>query len=290
MPLKNSDDRPVPPALIARLPAEALAEDLGEAGDITSAATIAEDATARGVIRAREGGVLAGMDMAQAVFAAADATLNCTAHKKDGDTLTAGCDIMTIAGSARGLLVGERTALNFLGHLSGIATATAALAARIAHTSARVADTRKTTPNLRALEKAAVRAGGGVNHRFGLHDAMLIKDNHLALAGGIEDALAAARNAAGDGVEIEIEVDTLKQLDAVLASAVSVNAILLDNMPPDTLREAVKRIGGRTISEASGGITAENIAAIAETGIDYISVGGITHSAACLDIGLDIDL
>ena len=193
-----------------------------------------------------------------------------------------------IGGDARAVLSAERVALNFLGRLSGIATLTSRYVAAVAHTSARICDTRKTTPTLRAFEKFAVRCGGGMNHRYGLDDAMLIKDNHIAVAGGVKAALAAAKAAAGHMVVIEIEVDTLDQLDEALAEGVDI--VLLDNMKPDLLREAVRRTGNRIKTEASGGVTLETVKAIAETGVDMISVGALTHSAQVLDLGLDITI
>jgi len=199
----------------------------------------------------------------------------------------AGSIIAEIAGPARGILTAERVALNFLGHLSGIATATRGMAEAISHTRARIVCTRKTTPGLRTLEKYAVRCGGGLNHRFGLDDAMLIKDNHIALAGGIGPALQRARAHAGHLVKIEIEVDTLAQLEDVIANG-SADAVLLDNMSPDNLRQAVGLVAGRAVIEASGGITPANAAVIAETGVDLISAGWLTHSVRTLDIGLDM--
>ncbi len=278
----------MPDAIIERLVADALAEDLGQSGDVTSAAVIPETAQATAVIRARETGILAGLDFALAAFRHGDVGLSVTPHKTDGDALAAGMDVLTIKGAARALLAAERVALNFLGHLSGIASQTGKLAALIAHTDAQICDTRKTTPGLRAAEKYAVRAGGGANHRFGLHDAILIKDNHIAVAGGVGAALSAAQAHAGDSLPIEIEVDTLDQLDEAMAAGAKI--VLLDNMPPNMLAEAVRRIDGRAVSEASGQVSAETIAAIAESGVDYISVGRITHSAPCLDLGLDIDI
>jgi nicotinate-nucleotide pyrophosphorylase (carboxylating) len=196
--------------------------------------------------------------------------------------------VARMSGPARPILSAERVALNYLGHLSGIATATAAFSDRISHTRAKIADTRKTTPGLRVFEKYAVRCGGGVNHRFGLDDAVLIKDNHIAVAGGIGPALRAAKAASGHLVKVEIEVDTLAQLDEVLAEGA--DAVLLDNMTPDILAQAVRRIGGRMIAEASGGVTLDTVKAIAESGVDLISTGWITHSAPVLDLGLDIEI
>ncbi|WP_246777615.1 carboxylating nicotinate-nucleotide diphosphorylase [Rhizobium sp. BG4] len=263
----------------------ALAEDLGLAGDITSAAVIPGDHRSTVVMAARQPGVIAGLDAAELAFQLVDPAITMTRHVNDGAAVEAGEVIATISGPSRGLLTGERTALNFLSHLSGIATVTASIARAIAGTRASVACTRKTTPGLRALEKYAVRAGGGMNHRFALHDAILIKDNHIAIAGGTREALRRAKAAAGHMVKIEIEVDTLGQLREVMEEGV--DAVLLDNMGPEQLREAVGIVAGRAITEASGRITPETAAAIAASGVDLISVGWITHSAPILDIGLD---
>ena len=293
MPLTLHNSRPLadaalPDNVIQQLVGDALAEDWGQLGDVTSAAVIPESAQATAIIRARQAGILAGLDFARAAFAHHNAGLSVTPHKADGDALAPGMDVLTIKGPARALLGAERVALNFLGHLSGIASQTAALAALIAHTGAQVCDTRKTTPGLRAAEKYAVRAGGGANHRFGLGDAILIKDNHIAVAGGVSAALRAAKAHADHNLPIEIEVDNLDQLDEAMAAGAEI--VLLDNMPPDMLAEAVRRIDGRAVSEASGQVSAQTITAIAESGVDYISVGRITHSAPCLDLGLDIDI
>jgi nicotinate-nucleotide pyrophosphorylase (carboxylating) len=265
----------------------ALAEDLGRAGDITSAAIIPETETANAVIAARKPGVIAGLPLALEAFRQMDGSIAVEVLKPDGSTVAAGDVIARIEGHARPMLGAERVALNFLGHLSGVATATAALVARVAHTRARVTCTRKTTPGLRAFEKYAVRCGGGSNHRYGLDDAILIKDNHIAVAGGIEPAIGKARAFAGHLVKIEIEVDTIEQLwEAFNAHA---DVILLDNMTPTLLRQAVQIVAGHAILEASGNVTLETIGAIAETGVDYISSGWITHSAPTLDLGLDIE-
>jgi nicotinate-nucleotide pyrophosphorylase (carboxylating) len=263
----------------------ALLEDLGRAGDITSDAVIPADTMATVALVAREPGVLAGLDFARQAFALIDPHITLTAAFEDGTRLTPGTVIATITGPARGILTAERVALNFLGHLSGIASATATIADSISHTKAKITCTRKTTPGLRFAEKYAVRAGGGANHRFGLDDAILIKDNHVAIAGGITAAITAARAKIGHLVKIEVEVDTLDQLDEALTQ--NPDAILLDNMGPDMLREAVRRIAGRTIAEASGRINAETAPAIAEAGVDLLSAGWLTHSARVLDIGLD---
>lgn len=266
----------------------ALAEDWGRTGDITSQNVIPASAKAHAVIRAREAGRLAGLDLAEAAFRANNSGLTSIRHKQDGDLLAPNDDVATIEGPARALLAAERVALNYLGHLSGIASKTAHLVDLVAHTKAQICDTRKTTPGLRAVEKYAVRAGGGANHRFGLDDAIMIKDNHIAVAGGITPALKAAQSGAGHMVAIEIEVDTLAQLDEALAADARI--ILLDNMTPEQLAEAVARTQGRAILEASGRVSETTVVAIAESGVDYISVGAITHSAATLDLGLDIDI
>jgi nicotinate-nucleotide pyrophosphorylase (carboxylating) len=279
-------DRPtLSPILVAEAVGLALAEDLGRAGDITSMATVPAEAEASAVIAARKPGTIAGLALAEAAFAALDPTVRFAASVADGDTVPAGATIATISGSARAILAAERTALNFLGHLSGIATATRAMADAVAHTKARITCTRKTTPGLRALEKYAVRCGGGSNHRYGLDDAILIKDNHVAIVGGVGEAIRRARAAAGHLVKVEAEIDTLDQLREALDAHADV--VLLDNMAPAMLRQAVAIAGGRAVLEASGGITLETVAAVAETGVDFISSGAITHSAPVLDLGLD---
>lgn len=275
----------LPDLLLAPLVTAALAEDLGRAGDITSNATIPAHVGSALVLRARDHGVIAGLDLARLAFAAISADIVLTVVRDDGHIVAPGDLIARVTGPARAILTAERVALNFLCQLSGVATATHTIARAIAHTKARVCDTRKTIPGLRAVQKYAVRCGGGVNHRFGLDDAVLIKDNHVAVAGGVLPAIAAARAAIGHLVKIEIEVDTLAQLDEVLR--VGVDAVLLDNMTPDMLREAVAMIGGRAIAEASGRITPETAPAIAEAGVDLISAGWLTHSAKVFDIGLD---
>jgi nicotinate-nucleotide pyrophosphorylase (carboxylating) len=285
---------PADPDLAASLPAyivrdavrRALEEDLGRAGDITSAATIPADATAEAGIVARRPGVIAGMELAVEAFASVDPAIGFSVLMADGDTASAGSVLARIHGPARGILTAERTALNFLGHLSGIASATAAFVEAVKGTGARITCTRKTTPGLRALEKYAVRCGGGSNHRFGLDDAVLIKDNHIAIAGGIAAAIEQARRSVGHLVKIEVEVDTLEQLAEALSA--SPDAVLLDNMSEDQLREAVRLVGDRATTEASGGVTIGNVRAIAETGVDAISSGWITHSAPSLDVALDV--
>ncbi|PZM11478.1 carboxylating nicotinate-nucleotide diphosphorylase [Rhizobium tubonense] len=263
----------------------ALLEDLGLAGDITSAALIPRDHRSVVVLAARQAGVVAGLDAAQLAFELVDPTIVVDRHVRDGSAVRPGDVIATARGPSRGVITAERTALNFLSHLSGIASATAGIVDAVKGTGAAIACTRKTTPGMRALEKYAVRAGGGVNHRFALYDAVLIKDNHIAIAGGVREAIRRAREGSGHMVKIEVEVDTLEQLGE--AMAMGIDAVLLDNMTPDMLREAVGIVAGRAITEASGGITPSTVAAIAATGVDLISIGWITHSAPILDIGLD---
>jgi nicotinate-nucleotide pyrophosphorylase (carboxylating) len=267
----------------------ALNEDLGRAGDITSIATVPEDTNGRAVVVARKPGVIAGLPLVEVCFRRLSGDIEIVSSARDGDAFAAGAKLMTVEGNARAILGAERTALNFLGHLSGIATATAAFAKRVAHTKARIICTRKTTPGLRALEKYAVRCGGGFNHRFGLDDAMLIKDNHIAVAGGIGAVLRRAKAAAGHLVKIEIEVDSLDQLDEVLKVGLA-DVVLIDNFDLESMRRAVAMAAGRVVIEASGGITLNSAAAIAETGVDYLSSGSLTHSVQNLDIGLDIEM
>jgi len=277
--------RSLPRLVIEPLVRAALLEDLGRAGDLTTDAIIAPEARASVALVSRESGVIAGTDCARLAWELVDPRIEVTDLLPDGSRVRPGTVIGTATGPARGLLSGERVALNFLGHLSGVATGTATIADAIAHTSARVADTRKTIPGLRALQKHAVVAGGGSNHRFGLDDAVLIKDNHIAVAGGVTAAVAAAKAHVGHLVKIEVEVDSLDQLRELLH--VGADAVLLDNMPPDVLRQAVDLVDGRMITEASGRITPEVAVPIAEAGVDLISVGWLTHSARVLDIGLD---
>ncbi len=275
----------IPDALLEPIVRAALAEDLGRAGDITTDAIVPADATASLALVAREAGILAGLAPARLAFRLVDPSVTFAAHVGDGAALAPGRVIATVSGPARALLTAERVALNFMGQLSGVASVTASLVRAVAHTSARITDTRKTVPGLRALQKQAVRLGGGRNHRFGLDDAILIKDNHVAIAGGIGPAVARARAAAGHLVRIELEVDSLGQLEEALG--LGVDLVLLDNMDLGTLRDAVRMIGGRAVSEASGRVTPETAPAIAETGVDLIAVGWITHSAPVLDIGFD---
>lgn len=276
---------PPPAGVVEDAIRRALAEDLGDAGDITTNATIAANATSRAVIAARKPGTIAGLDVAARVFALAGKGVIVTARASDGDRVGAGTVLLELSGATRTILSGERVALNFLGRLSGIATATAEIVTVVAHTKARICCTRKTTPGLRAFEKYAVRCGGGVNHRFGLYDAILIKDNHIAAAGGVAKAVEAARRAAGHMVKIEVETDTLAQVDEALAAKADV--IMLDNMTPAEMRTAVNKVASRAVTEASGSVTRATAPAIAETGVDLISVGWITHSAPNLDVGLD---
>jgi nicotinate-nucleotide pyrophosphorylase (carboxylating) len=275
----------LPQLIIEPLVRRALLEDLGGAGDITTDAIVPADAHAESALVARKPGVLAGLDFALTAFRLIDPTIAADIKCTDGSRLAAGDTIATLAGPARGILTAERSALNFLCHLSGVASATRRVADAIAGTKAAVVCTRKTMPGLRAAQKYAVRVGGGSNHRFGLDDAVLIKDNHIAIAGGIRPAVERARIRAGHMVKIELEVDTLAQLEEALA--LRIDAVLLDNMDPPTLREAVAIVGGRVVTEASGGIRPDTAAAIAATGIDLLSIGWLTHSAPVLDIGLD---
>jgi nicotinate-nucleotide pyrophosphorylase (carboxylating) len=266
----------------------ALNEDLGRAGDITSIATIPETTHAHAILVARQTGVIAGLPLAVATFQKLSPDISIQAHFRDGGTVAAGAHVLTISGPARVVLAGERTALNFVGRLSGVATLTADYVRHTAGTKLRICCTRKTTPGLRALEKYAVRCGGGFNHRFGLDDAILIKDNHIAVAGGITAVLQRARAHAGHLVKIEIEVDTMAQLREVLDTGLA-DVVLLDNMDIADLAEAVKLANGRVVLEASGGVTLDSIAKIAATGVDYVSSGALTHSAPNFDVALDID-
>jgi nicotinate-nucleotide pyrophosphorylase (carboxylating) len=266
----------------------ALDEDLGRAGDITSMATIPEATAAHAVMVARQSGVIAGLPLAVATFRKLSPEIKITAHIRDGAFVAKGEPVLTIDGPARAVLTGERTALNFVGRLSGIATLTARYVRHTAGTGMRICCTRKTTPGLRALEKYAVRCGGGFNHRFGLDDAILIKDNHIAVAGGVKAVLEGARKNVGHLVKIEIEVDTLAQLREVLETGLA-DVVLLDNMDVPTLAEAVQLARGRVVLEASGGLSFDSIAAIAATGVDYASSGALTHSAPNFDLAIDIE-
>jgi nicotinate-nucleotide pyrophosphorylase (carboxylating) len=279
-----SDD--LPAFVIRDYVEHTLKEDLGAAGDLTTNATVSHEAMAVVAFVSRQSGVIAGLDLAKAAMLSLDPNAEFEIKKGDGSRVAPGDKIAVVKAKARAILTGERCALNFLGHLSGIATATRQCVDAIDEKyAAQICCTRKTTPGLKALEKYAVRAGGGMNHRFGLDDAILIKDNHIAIAGGISKALQKAKARAGHIVKVEIEVDTLDQLKESLIHGA--DAFLLDNMTVDQLAQAVELIDGRGISEASGTVTKDTAGAIAAAGVDLISVGWITHSAACLDIGLD---
>ena len=280
-----SKPEPLPMILIEPAVRAALLEDFGRGGDLTTNATVPASARAHAIISAREAGRIAGTQFVEMAFSLLDQNVKVTIHSPDGADVKRGDAVATIEGPARPILSGERVALNFLGRLSGVATATSNLVSLVSHTKARVVCTRKTTPGLRAFEKYAVRCGGGHNHRFGLDDGILIKDNHIVAAGGVTIAVKAARAQAGHMVHIEVEVDNLHQLDEALTAGA--NSILLDNMAPDILRQAVKLVAGRAQLEASGNITSATIAAVAATGVDLISSGSITHSSKCLDLGLD---
>jgi nicotinate-nucleotide pyrophosphorylase (carboxylating) len=261
----------------------ALDEDLG-AGDLTSRAVVPEGSRADGVAIAKVDGVVAGLEAAAAAFLTVDRALDLELRAADGDAVASGDELLAIAGDARAILAAERVALNLLGRLSGVASLTARYVAAVEGTGTRILDTRKTTPGLRALEKAAVVAGGGTSHRFGLYDAVLVKENHVRVAGGVGEAARRALAGAPDGVLVEIEVESLDELDEALDAGVE--RVLLDNMTPDALRVAVGRTAGRAQLEASGGIALENVRAFAETGVDFISVGALTHSAPALDVSL----
>ncbi len=277
--------RALPRLVIEPLVRAALLEDLGRGGDLTTDAILPAEALSRVAVVSREPGVIAGLDCARLAWELLDPAVELEVLVPDGSRVEPGTVVATVAGSARALLTGERVALNFLGHLSGVASGTATIADAIAHTRARVCDTRKTIPGLRALQKYAVTAGGGTNHRFGLDDAVLIKDNHIAIAGGITAAVTRARRHLGHLVKVEVEVDSLAQLAELLE--VGADAVLLDNMAPPVLAEAVDLVGGRMITEASGRITPQTAVAVAEAGVDLISVGWLTHSVRVLDLGLD---
>ncbi len=277
---------PLPDVILDPIVRLTLAEDLGRAGDLTTDATIPPDTRMQVEIRARKAGRLAGLDAASYALKLVDPSVSLSLAMADGDALTHGDVIGRMDGPARSILTAERAMLNFIGRLSGVATMTSAFVDAVAHTGTKIVCTRKTTPGHRALEKRAVRCGGGTAHRYGLDDAILIKDNHIAACGSIADALTRAKAYAGHLRMIEIEVDTLDQLEEALPHAP--HAILLDNMDNETLRQAVTMIDGRCAAEASGGVTLETVAGIAETGVDFISVGALTHSAPNLDVGLDV--
>ncbi|HEY0925369.1 carboxylating nicotinate-nucleotide diphosphorylase [Brevundimonas sp.] len=275
----------LPDILIEPVVRLALAEDLGRAGDVTAKACIPEGARMRAVFAARKPGLLAGIDCVRLAVLAMDPAARVDLKLRDGEAFEAGAVLAEVEADARAFLSAERTALNLLGRLCGIATLTRAYVDAVAGTTARIADTRKTTPGLRALEKHAVLCGGGLNHRFGLDDAILIKDNHVAVCGGVGEAVRRAKAAAGHLMKVEVEVDGLDQLDEALAERPDV--IMLDNFSLADLREAVSRVAGAVTLEASGGVNLDTVRAIAETGVDVISVGALTHSAASLDVGLD---
>lgn len=275
----------LPALLVDQAVRAALAEDLGLAGDITTDPIIPPDRQGEAAIVARQDGVIAGLDLVEAAFKMLDPQAVVIRVVDDGGEVAAGGVIAKIKGRTRALLTGERTALNFLGRLSGIATLTSAYVAAVAGTGARIACTRKTTPGLRAFEKYAVRCGGGVNHRFGLYDAALVKDNHIAAAGGLEAALTLLRPRTGHMVKVEVEVDTLQQLEEALRFPI--DAVLLDNMDVETLKKAVALAKGKVLTEASGGVNLETVEKIAEAGVDLISVGALTHSPRNLDSSLE---
>ena len=278
---------PLPRIMIEPLVRMALLEDLGRAGDLTTDAIVPSGHQATTLLVARQSGVIAGLDLARLSFELLDPAIAIRVERDDGAVVAPGDVIAAIAGPARAILTAERVALNFLSRLSGIATATASIVTAIKDTRAEVVCTRKTTPGLRAIEKYAVRAGGGSNHRFGLDDAVLIKDNHVAIAGGVTEALRRARTGAGHLVKIEIEVDTLEQLREALDHGI--DAVLLDNMDATMLAEAVAMVAGRALTEASGRITPATAPSIAATGVDLMSIGWLTHSVSILDIGLDFE-
>lgn len=271
--------------LLKPLVEAALTEDLGRRGDVTSQATIPADMQAKLEIKARQAGVICGMDLARLSFAMVDPQIEFVAQVADGEWVDAGTVLASVRGNARHLLTAERTALNFMTHLSGIATDTRKIVDSVANYPAQITCTRKTIPGLRIVQKYAVRCGGGRNHRLGLDDAILIKDNHIAIAGDIKTAIKQAQNFAGHLIPIEVEVDTLAQLAQALDAGVSL--VLLDNMSPEILAQAVTMCKGRARTEASGGITPETVQAAAKTGVDFIAMGYLTHSTTALDIGLD---
>ena len=281
-----SDVRPPPPLLYESLLEAALREDLGRAGDVTTDAVVPADATAAARLVARREGRVAGLEIACRTFTLLDSRLRVEFRAADGDDVAAGATLALVSGPARAILSAERVVLNLLGRLCGIATQTRRVVVLVAGTGARVACTRKTTPGLRALEKYAVRVGGGSNHRFGLDDAVLIKDNHVAVAGGVAEAVRRAKGAVGHLVKVEVEVTSLDQVQEALGAGAEV--VLLDNMSLEQMREAVALVAGRAVVEASGGITPDNAAAVAATGVDVLSLGWLTHSVPALDVALDV--
>ena len=276
---------PLPALMLEPLVRAALLEDLGRAGDVTTDAIVPASAQAETALVARQPGIVAGLDLAATAFRLIEPAIEIRIERPDGTRVALGDRIAMLSGPTRGMLTAERVALNFLGHLSGVASATATLVEAVNGHKARICCTRKTMPGLRAVQKYAVRVGGGINHRFGLDDAVLIKDNHVAAAGGVREAIEAARAGVGHLVKIEVEVDSLDQLEEAMTTGV--DAVLLDNMGPNLLAEAVRMIDGRAIAEASGRITPATAPAIAAAGVDLISAGWLTHSASVLDIGLD---
>ncbi len=276
---------PLSPFIIDPLVRMALAEDLGRAGDITSDSTVPESARACVVIAAREEGRIAGLDIAEAAFRMVDDNLRITRLIREGADVKKGDEVMKVEGRARSILTAERVALNFMGHMSGIATLTLKMVRAVGNHKAKIAATRKTLPGLRAVQKYAVMIGGGIPHRYGLDDAVLIKDNHIAMSGGVRNAIRNAKAHIGHTVKIEVEVDTLDQLAEVLDEGVDI--VMLDNMTSEQMKQAVAMVGGRAVVEASGGVTLARIPEIAATGVDLISSGAITHSAPNFDVGLD---
>lgn len=279
---------PLPEVVFDDLVRQTLREDLGRAGDLTTDAVVPADMRAVARLVCRQDGRIAGLGPALHAFRLLDPAAEVEVSVADGGDAAVGAEVIRVTGTARALLTAERTALNFLGHLSGIATTTRALVRAVAGTRAQVVCTRKTTPLLRAVDKHAVRCGGGANHRFGLDDAVMIKDNHRVIAGGAAEAVRRIKRRIGHMVKIEVEVDDLEELEDILQLGIDV--VLLDNMGPETLTRAVEIVDGRAITEASGGITLETAPAIASSGVDLLSVGWLTHSAPCLDIGLDLEL
>ena len=280
-----SEIAPLPDVLLKPFVEQTLAEDLGRRGDITSQAIIPANKTATLHIVARENGIMTGLDLARLAFAVTNENIEFIAKVKDGDAIAPNQILATVSGNARALLTAERTALNFMTHLSGIATEVNRLKSMIAEYPVEITCTRKTIPGLRILQKYAVRVGGGRNHRMGLDDAILIKDNHIAIAGSITQAIRDAKNFAGHLIPIEVEVDTIEQLKLALAEGI--NLVLLDNMPPEVLKEAVQLCHGKCLTEASGGITPETLKTVAATGVNFIAMGWLTHSVKSLDIGFD---
>lgn len=276
---------PLSPFIIEPLVRMALAEDLGRAGDITSDSTVPESARACVVIAAREEGRIAGLDIAEAAFRMVDANLKITRLIREGADVKKGDEVMKVEGRARSILTAERVALNFMGHMSGVATLTLKMVRAVGNHKAKIAATRKTLPGLRAVQKYAVMIGGGIPHRYGLDDAVLIKDNHIAMSGGVRNAIRNAKAHIGHTVKIEVEVDTLEQLAEVLDEGVDI--VMLDNMTGEQMKLAVAMVGGRAVVEASGGVTLARIPEIAATGVDLISSGAVTHSAPNFDVGLD---